>query len=98
MHQDKIGGITRPDPARVVDTQQLAASPGHRGQCLVRLQPRLDQLLYFQGQVARADGAAAEVRAGGDADAGAVRRLDGRIGSASCWRSWASCILSVSLS
>ena len=40
MHEDEIGRVTLADPPGVVDTQQLAASPGHRRQGLVRFEPR----------------------------------------------------------
>src|SRR5438128_6980827 len=78
VHEDQVCRISRLEPAGVRDVQQLSPSPGHRGQCLVRLEPCLDQLFDFPGQVACADRAPAEVRPGCDSNAGAASRLDGR--------------------
>src|SRR5579863_469182 len=62
VHEREVGGPARPDHSGLWLAEQFAAAPGHRGQCLPRLEPGLDQALDLPRQLVRARRTTAEVR------------------------------------
>jgi len=63
MQENQVGWIPWLQPARMLDPQQLAASPGDRRQRLVWFQPGVDQLFDFPREVSGPHRATAEADA-----------------------------------
>ncbi len=81
MDEHEVRRHPRLDAAGVLLTEQLATRARHRMERLARREPGLDEMLHVPGEMARAHRAAAEVGADRDANAGAPRRRDGRVGT-----------------
>ena len=51
MHEREVGGPADSDHSCLWLAEQFTAAPGHRGQCLPRLKPGLDQAFDFPGEL-----------------------------------------------